>query len=129
MSEAPGGLIGRKGEPQCLEGIPAVGPGLNVGLNRSREFGEFEPERIAAERPLGERGSATARAAVLQRSLDRGRAVRVLLDQAARAGDFEGGPNVLEVYIGHLRSKLEQRGEKRLLQTVRGAGYVLRAAD
>src|SRR5579859_112388 len=40
--------------------------------------------------------------------------------------DFEGGPNVLEVYIGHLRNKLEQHGEQRLLQTVRGAGYVLR---
>ncbi len=40
--------------------------------------------------------------------------------------DFAGGPNVLEVYIGHLRSKLEQHGEKRLIQTVRGAGYVLR---
>ncbi len=40
--------------------------------------------------------------------------------------DFAGGPNVLEVYIGHLRSKLEQHGEKRLIQTVRGAGYALR---
>jgi two-component system, OmpR family, response regulator MprA len=43
--------------------------------------------------------------------------------------DFEGGPNVLEVYIGHLRNKLEQCGEKRLIQTVRGAGYVLRLTD
>jgi two-component system, OmpR family, response regulator MprA len=43
--------------------------------------------------------------------------------------DFEGGPNVLEVYIGHLRNKLEQLGEKRLIQTVRGAGYVLRLVD
>ncbi len=43
--------------------------------------------------------------------------------------DFEGGPNVLEVYIGHLRSKLEQCGERRLIQTVRGAGYVLRMAE
>jgi two-component system response regulator MprA len=43
--------------------------------------------------------------------------------------DFEGGPNVLEVYIGHLRNKLEQRGERRLIQTVRGAGYVLRVVD
>ncbi|HLI09424.1 MAG TPA: response regulator transcription factor [Ktedonobacteraceae bacterium] len=40
--------------------------------------------------------------------------------------DFEGGPNVLEVYIGHLRAKLEQNGESRLIQTIRGAGYVLR---
>src|SRR5216683_5615437 len=43
--------------------------------------------------------------------------------------DFEGGPNVLEVYIGHLRNKLEQHGEQRLLQTVRGAGYVLRLPE
>ncbi len=43
--------------------------------------------------------------------------------------DFEGGPNVLEVYIGHLRTKLEQDGAKRLLQTVRGAGYVLRSLE
>ncbi len=40
--------------------------------------------------------------------------------------DFEGGPNVLEVYIGHLRTKLEQDGATRLIQTVRGVGYVLR---
>src|SRR5437667_5159534 len=43
--------------------------------------------------------------------------------------EFEGGPNVLEVYIGHLRNKLEQHGEKRLIQTVRGAGYVLRTTE
>jgi two-component system, OmpR family, response regulator MprA len=40
--------------------------------------------------------------------------------------DFEGGPNVLEVYIGHLRVKLEKQNETRLIQTIRGAGYVLR---
>lgn len=51
---------------------------------------------------------------------------RTLLMDRIWGSDFEGGPNVLEVYIGHLRSKLEQRGEKRLIQTVRGAGYVLR---
>ncbi len=51
---------------------------------------------------------------------------RTLLMDRIWGSDFEGGPNVLEVYIGHLRSKLEQHGEKRLIQTVRGAGYVLR---
>jgi len=40
--------------------------------------------------------------------------------------DFEGRSNVLEVYIGYLRTKLEAEGESRLLHTVRGAGYVLR---
>jgi two-component system response regulator MprA len=40
--------------------------------------------------------------------------------------DFGGESNVLEVYVGYLRSKLEAAGEPRLLYTVRGAGYVLR---
>jgi two-component system, OmpR family, response regulator MprA len=43
--------------------------------------------------------------------------------------DFEGESNVLEVYIGYLRSKLEAGGEPRLLHTVRGAGYVLRGSS
>jgi two-component system, OmpR family, response regulator MprA len=40
--------------------------------------------------------------------------------------DFEGESNVLEVYIGYLRTKLEAKSEPRLIHTVRGAGYVLR---
>ncbi len=40
--------------------------------------------------------------------------------------DFGGDSNVLEVYVRYLRSKLETDGEPRLIQTVRGAGYVLR---
>jgi len=35
---------------------------------------------------------------------------------------------VLEVYVGYLRRKTEQNGERRLIQTVRGVGYVLREA-
>jgi two-component system, OmpR family, response regulator MprA len=34
--------------------------------------------------------------------------------------------NVVAVYVGYLRSKLEDRGEPRLLHTVRGAGYSLK---
>ncbi|MGH2550745.1 MAG: response regulator [Thermomicrobiales bacterium] len=40
--------------------------------------------------------------------------------------DFFGDSNVLEVTIGNLRRALEEGGEGRLIQTVRGAGYVLR---
>jgi two-component system response regulator MprA len=40
--------------------------------------------------------------------------------------DYNGESNVLEVYVAMLRGKLEENGEKRLIQTVRGAGYVLR---
>ena len=40
--------------------------------------------------------------------------------------DYQGESNVLEVYIVMLRNKLETCGEKRLIHTVRGAGYVLK---
>ena len=40
--------------------------------------------------------------------------------------DFDGNYNILEVYVRYLRNKLEEGGERRLIQTVRGAGYVLR---
>ncbi|REK54091.1 MAG: DNA-binding response regulator [Thermobacillus sp.] len=40
--------------------------------------------------------------------------------------DYSGESNVLEVYIAMLRQKLEEGGEKRLIQTVRGTGYVLK---
>src|SRR6266568_4389701 len=34
--------------------------------------------------------------------------------------------NVLEVHMGHLRQKLEAHGDTRVIQTIRGVGYVLR---
>lgn len=40
--------------------------------------------------------------------------------------DYSGESNVLEVYIAMLRQKLEEGGGKRLIQTVRGTGYVLK---
>jgi two-component system response regulator MprA len=40
--------------------------------------------------------------------------------------DFAGDDNIIEVYVGYLRRKTEAAGEPRLIQTVRGVGYVLR---
>jgi two-component system, OmpR family, response regulator MprA len=40
--------------------------------------------------------------------------------------DFEGSSNILEVYIGYLRAKLEAAGEPRLIHTIRGVGYVFK---
>ena len=40
--------------------------------------------------------------------------------------DFGGDDNVLEIYVGYLRRKLETDGRSRLIHTVRGIGYVLR---
>ena len=41
-------------------------------------------------------------------------------------GQYDAESNVLHVYVGYLRSKLEAGGEPRLIYTVRGLGYVLR---
>ncbi|MEM9091353.1 MAG: winged helix-turn-helix domain-containing protein, partial [Cyanobacteria bacterium P01_F01_bin.53] len=40
--------------------------------------------------------------------------------------DFMGDSNIIEVYIRYLRLKLESENESRLIQTVRGVGYVMR---
>jgi len=42
--------------------------------------------------------------------------------------DFYGDDNVLEIYVGYLRKKLEADNNPRVIQTVRGVGYVLREA-
>jgi two-component system, OmpR family, response regulator NblR len=40
--------------------------------------------------------------------------------------DYRGESNVIEVYIRYLRLKIESQNHRRLIQTVRGIGYVLR---
>jgi len=40
--------------------------------------------------------------------------------------DFGPDSNSLDVYIGYLRRKLEHDGERRIIHTVRGVGYVMR---
>jgi len=47
---------------------------------------------------------------------------------AAVWSDEPEGDNVVAVYVGYLRQKLEDAGEARLLHTVRGSGYALREA-
>jgi DNA-binding response OmpR family regulator len=46
----------------------------------------------------------------------------------SRVWDLESGieTNVVDVYVGYLRKKLDAPGEMRLIQTIRGVGYALR---
>jgi two-component system response regulator MprA len=53
--------------------------------------------------------------------LSRGQILEAVWGFAADAAS-----NVVDVYVGYLRQKLEQGGEPRLIQTVRAVGYVLR---
>lgn len=40
--------------------------------------------------------------------------------------DFTGGSNVIDVYIRYLRKKIDEGHTRKLIHTVRGAGYVLK---
>lgn len=41
--------------------------------------------------------------------------------------DYEGGTNVVDVYISYLRKKIDGGSDKKLIHTVRGSGYVLKS--
>lgn len=51
---------------------------------------------------------------------------RAQLENHAWNYDYEGGSNVVDVYITYLRKKLDGGFDKKLLHTVRGAGWVMR---
>src|SRR3989440_4451766 len=43
--------------------------------------------------------------------------------------DYDGLTNIVDVYIRHLRSKIDERFTRKLIQTVRGIGYMIEAPD
>jgi DNA-binding response OmpR family regulator len=54
------------------------------------------------------------------RVLSRSMIVEKIWDQS-----FEGLTNIVDVYIGHLRRKIDEGQETKLIRTVRGLGYML----
>jgi len=63
----------------------------------------------------------------LMRNLDRV-VTRTMLLEAVWDFYFDPKTNIVETHISRLRSKLAQHGGSELIHTVRGAGYMLRAA-
>ena len=51
---------------------------------------------------------------------------RPMITQHVWGMDFDPESNVVDVYVGYLRRRIEGPGERRLLHTVRGVGYVLK---
>ena len=51
---------------------------------------------------------------------------RSLIYERVWGYDASLASNSLDVFVGHLRRKLEAKGERRLIHTVRGVGYTLR---
>jgi DNA-binding response OmpR family regulator len=59
---------------------------------------------------------------------NRGRVLtRAMIAEHVWDYDFDSTTNVIDVYVNHLRKKIEAGREPKLLQTVRGVGYVLKA--
>ncbi|WP_455923464.1 response regulator transcription factor [Pseudomonas putida] len=54
---------------------------------------------------------------------------RTMLFEAVWNYSYDERTNVIEVHIGRLRRKIDAEGEAPMLQTIRGAGYVLRAPE
>jgi len=54
-------------------------------------------------------------------------ATRTMLEENVWDYEFEGISNIIDVYVRRLRSKIDEDGKESLIQTVRGAGYRLRA--
>ncbi len=52
---------------------------------------------------------------------------RTMLEENAWDYEFDSLSNIIDVYIRRLRSKIDGKGEDSLIQTVRGAGYRLKA--
>jgi two-component system copper resistance phosphate regulon response regulator CusR len=52
---------------------------------------------------------------------------RTLITEYAWGYHFDPGTNIVDVVINHLRKKIDARHERKLLTTVRGVGYVIKA--
>ena len=93
-------------------------------------FADLVLDRSAHEVRRGDRVIELSRTefALLELFLEHPRQVltRSVLFERVWGYDFGATSNALGVYIGYLRRKTEAGGERRLLHTVRGVGYVLR---
>ena len=52
---------------------------------------------------------------------------RTLITEYAWGYHFDSGTNIVDVVINHLRKKVDGTGKKKLIATVRGVGYVIKA--
>ena len=93
-------------------------------------FGDLVLDAAAHEVRRGDRKIELSRTefSLLELFLEHPRQVltRSTLFERVWGYDFGATSNALGVYIGYLRRKTEAGGERRLLHTVRGIGYVLR---
>ncbi len=104
-------------------------PGV-VCRDETLRYGDLSLDRVTREARRGERAfELTSKEYDLLCFLMRHPRQVLTRDQILQevwGYDFDGYDNVLEVYVGYLRRKTEAADEPRVIQTVRGVGYVLR---
>ena len=104
--------------------------GRNGSGSAELRFGDLRMDRSTHEVWRGERTISLTRQEfdLLALFLEHPRQVLTRSTILERVWDYDFGrdSNVLEVYVGYLRRKLEAEGEPRVIHTVRGVGYVLR---
>src|SRR3954464_7677101 len=100
------------------------------GAGGELRFGDLTMDRSTREVFRGDRPISLTRQEfdLLALFLEHPRQVLTRSTILERVWDYDFGrdSNVLEVYVGYLRRKLESGGEPRIILTVRGVGYVLR---
>jgi heavy metal response regulator len=52
---------------------------------------------------------------------------RAMISEHVWDYDFDTETNIIDVYVNYLRRKIDSGGEKKLIHTVRGSGYVLKS--
>ena len=101
-----------KGDGEVIEvGDLIVDPARRVARHGKREMGLTRREFDLLEVLARNDGIVLSRSQLLER---------------VWGYDFEIDSNVVDVFVGYLRRKLEVGGEPRLIQTVHGVGFVLR---
>lgn len=104
-------------------------------VNRSStlRIGELELDRLTQQvKHHGKRIDLTAKEYSLleylmqnpDRVLSRNMIIEHVWDQS-----FDGITNIVDVYVRHLRSKIDEGSEARMIRTVRGTGYMIRSEN
>ena len=54
---------------------------------------------------------------------------RVIISEHIWNYNFDTGTNIIDVYVNHLRQKVDNGFQKSLIHTVRGVGYIMKEED
>ena len=118
-----------------LAGLAAPGTTTVIESEASRDHTELMLKHFGAEITSTAEGAhgrritlTTREYALLEYFLRNvGRVLsRPMIAQHVWGLDFDPESNIIDVYVGYLRRKIDGEGEHRLLHTMRGAGYVMR---